>query len=106
MASEQSKEMNIVLDEDQAQGVYSNLVVISHSQSEFVMDFASLLPGMQKPKVRSRIILSPEHAKRLLLSLQENVVKYESANGPIQVHGRQLSSDSEFEDLGFNVGEA
>lgn len=107
MAAEQPKQMNITLDEEQAQGVYSNLVVISHSKTEFVLDFASILPGMNKPKVRSRVILSAEHAKRLLLSLQENVVKFESTNGRIEVM-RPVASDEDtnFEDLGFNIGEA
>lgn len=105
-------EMNIELDETQAQGVYSNLVVISHSPSEFIVDFASMLPGMPKPKVRSRIILSAEHAKRLLLSLQENVVKYESEHGRIELKHRSRPEESQEDDfapeggVGFHIGEA
>ena len=75
------------LDKEVAQGQYSNLAVITHSVSEFILDFAEMLPGLPKPKVVSRIILTPENAKRLLLSLQENVGRYESNFGPIQTVG-------------------
>ncbi|MBQ7771994.1 MAG: DUF3467 domain-containing protein [Bacteroidales bacterium] len=66
-----------------AKGEYSNLAIITHSHSEFILDFASMLPGLVKPEVHSRIIMNPEHAKRLLFALQDNVSKYESQNGPI-----------------------
>ena len=62
---------------------YSNLAIITHSNSEFILDFASMLPGLAQPEVHSRIIMTPEHAKRLLFALQDNVSKYESQNGPI-----------------------
>lgn len=68
-----------------ARGIYSNLVLINHSPGDFVIDFAQMLPGMQKPDVASRMIMSPEHAKRLLLALQENVYKYEQAFGRINI---------------------
>ena len=68
-----------------AQGHYSNLAIISHSTSEFIIDFATMLPGFPKPKVRSRIVLTPEHAKRLLLSLQDNIAKYETNVGQIKI---------------------
>ncbi|MGN0092052.1 MAG: DUF3467 domain-containing protein [Alistipes sp.] len=77
--------MDIELDAEVAQGNYSNLVIISHSTSEFILDFATILPGLAKAKVRSRIILTPEHAKRLLLSLQENIQRYESNVGKITI---------------------
>lgn len=64
-------------------GVYSNLALITHSPSEFVVDFASILPGMQRPTVRNRIIMAPEHAKSLLFALQENIVNYEKTFGTI-----------------------
>jgi hypothetical protein len=70
--------IDIELDPEVAKGHYSNLAIISHSTSEFVIDFAALLPGMPKASVNSRIILTPEHAKRLLLSLQDNVARYET----------------------------
>lgn len=68
-----------------ASGVYSNLALISHSHSDFVIDFARLLPGMSKAEVCSRIILAPEHAKRLLGALQENIYKYEQEFGKIEI---------------------
>ncbi len=85
--SEQPKPngIDIELDADVAQGNYSNLAIIAHSPSEFVVDFATLLPGLPKAKIRSRIILTPEHAKRLLLSLQENVMRYENTFGAINI---------------------
>lgn len=76
-------ELDLELDSEIADGIYSNLAIISHSASEFIVDFATILPGLAKPKIRSRIILTPEHAKRLLLSLQDNIAKYESTNGLI-----------------------
>ncbi len=81
--------MDIELDEQLAQGQYANLAIISHSTTEFIIDFASVLPGMPKPKVNSRIILTPSHAKRLLYSLQENVARYENNHGAIEIHQRE-----------------
>ena len=72
------------LDPVVAQGHYSNFVVIAHSPSEVILDFASMLPGMPKAKVSNRIILTPEHAKRLLRSLTENLTNYENKFGPIK----------------------
>jgi len=88
MTDENSKptELDIELSEDIAQGVYSNLAIISHSTSEFVLDFARIVPGISKAQVKSRIILTPEHTKRLLMSLQENVSRYESMVGRIELH--------------------
>lgn len=77
--------MDIELDNEVAQGHYSNLAIIAHSTSEFVIDFAAVLPGVQKAKVRSRVILTPEHAKRLLLSLQDNIARYETNVGKIEI---------------------
>jgi len=79
-----SNQLQIELTEEVAQGVYSNLAIITHSSSEFVIDFVRVMPGIPKANVKSRIILTPEHAKRLLLALQENIQKYEGANGPIK----------------------
>ena len=81
------------IDPTVAQGHYSNFVVIAHSPSEVILDFASILPGMPKAKVGSRIILTPEHAKRLLLSLQENITRYESNLGPIHIRSKQPMID-------------
>mgnify|MGYP000146321672 CR=1 FL=1 len=75
--------MQIELKEEVAQGTYANLAIITHSSSEFIMDFIRVMPGMPKAGVQSRIVLAPEHAKRLLRALEENVGKYERAFGPI-----------------------
>ena len=69
-----------------AQGVYSNLVAINHSPTEFVLDFIQMMPGVPKAKVQSRVILTPEHAKRLLQALGENVSRYEQNFGDVQTH--------------------
>ncbi len=79
-----SQQLNIELSEEVAQGIYSNLAVITHSSSEFVIDFVRIMPGIPKANVKSRIILTPEHAKRLLLALQDNVKKYETVHGTIK----------------------
>jgi len=80
-------QLNIELNEDVAQGTYSNLAIITHSSSEFVVDFVRIMPGVSKANVKSRIILTPEHAKRLLLALEDNVRKFEKVNGPIRLGG-------------------
>lgn len=78
------QQLNIELSEEIGQGVYSNLAVITHSSSEFVVDFVRIMPGIPKANVKSRIILTPEHAKRLLFALQDNIKKFEAVNGPIK----------------------
>ncbi|MGK0376700.1 MAG: hypothetical protein ACJA1Z_000498 [Patiriisocius sp.] len=77
-------QINIELDADVAQGIYSNLAIINHSQSEFVVDFVSIMPGVPKSKVKSRIVLTPQHAKRFLKALNENVSRFEKNHGPIK----------------------
>ncbi|MBN2173753.1 MAG: DUF3467 domain-containing protein [Bacteroidales bacterium] len=81
------QQLNIELNEEVAQGIYSNLAVITHSSSEFVIDFVRIMPGIPKANVKSRIILTPEHAKRLLNALQDNLKKYEAINGPVNIKG-------------------
>ena len=81
----EEKQLGIEIKPEVAGGSYSNLAIITHSASEFVFDFASMLPGMPKAMVQSRIIMTPEHAKRLFLALQDNIQKYESMNGPIEL---------------------
>ncbi len=94
-----------------AQGSYANLVIISHSPTEFILDFAAMLPGMPKPKVNNRIILAPEHAKRLLRSLKDNIAKYEESFGSITdlettlQHKSQQEAVSMFE-IAPKIGEA
>lgn len=80
---ENKNQINIELTEDIAEGTYANLAMISHSNSEFIVDFIRVVPGVPKAKVKSRIIITPEHAKRLLVALQENIRKYEEKNGSI-----------------------
>jgi len=82
--NKKQNQINIELKEDVAQGTYSNLAVITHSSSEFVLDFVRIMPGIPKAEVKSRIILTPEHAKRLLMALKDNLEKFESAHGPIK----------------------
>ena len=77
-------QLNIELDEDIADGIYSNLAIINHSVSEFVVDFVNIMPGRPKSKVKSRIILTPQHAKRLLKALADNVQRFEGAHGEIK----------------------
>lgn len=82
--SKQQNQFSIELDETIAEGTYSNMVVINHSQSEFVLDFINIMPGVPKAKVKSRIVLTPQHAKRLLSALSENVQRFEAVNGEIK----------------------
>lgn len=83
MANE--KELSLNLRPEIAVGTYSNLAIITHSVNEVIIDFASVLPGIPKPEVTNRIIMAPEHAKRLLLALQDNIMKYESQFGEIDL---------------------
>jgi len=79
-------QINIELGEDVADGVYSNLAIITHSNAEFVVDFVRMMPGIPKAKVKSRIILTPHHAKRLLAALNDNILKYEQVHGEIEIN--------------------
>ena len=79
------KQLNLDLKPEVAQGTYSNLAIISHSRSEFIIDFAAMLPGLQKPEVRSRILMTPEHCKRLLMTLNDNISRYEALFGTINL---------------------
>lgn len=107
---DKKQEIDIELDEAVAQGDYANLAIISHSTSEFVIDFAALMPGLPKAKVKNRIILAPEHAKRLLMSLQDNITRYESNVGRINIVAPIENDDFDEKPgpmtIGFNVGEA
>ncbi|MCT4673760.1 MAG: DUF3467 domain-containing protein [Prolixibacteraceae bacterium] len=87
MNREENQSISIELPEEVAEGTYSNLAVISHSSSEFVMDFIRMMPGVEKAKVKSRVVMCPEHAKRLLLTLEENIRRYEAMHGPIKLQG-------------------
>jgi len=86
MAEEKKEnQIEIELTEEVADGIYSNLAIISHSNSEFILDFVRMVPGVPKAKVKSRIILSPEHSKRLLMALTENIGRYEQNIGEIRI---------------------
>lgn len=78
------KQINIELDDATAEGTYSNLAIINHSASEFVVDFVNIMPGRPKAKVKSRIVLTPQHAKRLMKALGENIQRFEKAHGQIK----------------------
>lgn len=95
--------LNIELTEDIAEGEYANLALIAHSTSEFVVDFIRMMPGAPKARVKARIILTPEHAKRLLAALEENVQRFEQSYGPIKLHQEATSYPMNF---GGAVGEA
>ena len=91
MKKSNSKEngLNLELDENLAQGTYSNLALINHSVSEFVVDFINVMPGVPKAKVKSRIILTPQHAKRFSKALNENISKFVRSNGEIKEYDNQ-----------------
>ncbi len=104
---EQNKDMEgqlqIELTPEVAEGTYANLAIITHSSAEVVLDFIRVLPGVPKANVKSRIVLAPEHAKRLLFALQDNVRKYEAAYGKINVPGTEGATATPF---GVPGGEA
>jgi len=81
---EVNNQLNIELSEEMAEGVYSNLAMIAHSNSEFVIDFIRLMPGVPKAKVKSRIVMTPEHAVRFLHALKENIERFEDSFGEIK----------------------
>ncbi len=90
MENKKENKINIDLPENVADGVYSNLAIITHSPTEFVCDFVQMMPGMPKAKVRSRVIMTPQNAKRLLRALQDNIQKYEANLGTIADDGQNL----------------
>ena len=87
MDDNKNGKIDIALSDEVAEGIYSNLAVITHSHSEFILDFVSLMPGMKKGNVKSRIILTPQHAKRLLGALEENIKRFEAMHGSIPEYG-------------------
>lgn len=96
---EMNSPMDIGISEEVAQGLYSNLALVSHSPTDFIVDFAQLLPGMPAPKVRSRIVLAPEHAKRLAFLLKENIDRYEENFGEIRMRQSKTTSPMELFDM-------
>ena len=93
-----SNQISINLNPEVAKGTYSNLAIISHSRSEFILDFATMLPGLPKAEVGSRIVMTPEHARRLMAALSENISKYESQFGHIDIGGGEPKAT-------FNLGD-
>ncbi|NLV53462.1 MAG: DUF3467 domain-containing protein [Bacteroidales bacterium] len=93
MNENENQQLQIELKPEVAEGVYANLAILTHSSSEFVADFIQMLPGLQKAQVRSRIIMAPEHAKRLLMALNDNVMKYEQLFGTIKLNQPQDQSE-------------
>lgn len=84
--SDQNNQIDIELPEDIAEGTYANLAIISHSNAEFIVDFVRIMPGVPKGKVKTRIILTPQHTKRLLYALRDNVKKFENTFGEIELN--------------------
>ncbi len=84
MDEKHAPQLNIELTEDMAEGIYSNLAIITHSNSEFVIDFIKVMPGVPKAKVKSRVVLTPQHAKRFLTALHDNISKFENIHGVIK----------------------
>ena len=96
---EEKKEISLEIKPEIAKGTYSNLAIITHSHSEFIIDFATMLPGLPKPDIGNRIIMTPEHAKRLLNALMDNVTKYENQFGLISLGGQPQQDNT------FNLGD-
>ena len=103
MEEQNENQLNIELSEEIAEGIYSNLAIITHSNSEFVLDFIRVMPGVPKAKVKSRIVLTPEHAKRLLTAIQDNIEKFEAVNGRIKMQAEPNSFPMNF---GGTMGQA
>ncbi|MFI3278483.1 MAG: DUF3467 domain-containing protein [Rikenellaceae bacterium] len=95
-----SESIDLEIEDSVAEGRYANLAIISHSTSEFIVDFAVHLPGLAKSKVHSRVILTPEHAKRLLYSLKENITRYEMNHGSIEIQREQTAPLGKITPLG------
>ena len=89
--------LQLELPQEVAQGEYVNFAIITHSSSDFIIDFARVLPGVPKSQVKSRVILAPEHAKRLLGALQENIIRYEREFGPIKIPNKQERTIAPFD---------
>lgn len=100
----EEQKLNINLTPEMAEGIYANLAIIAHSSSEFVVDFVRMMPGLKQANVKSRIILTPEHAKKLLFALQDNVAKYEKQFGKIQINGNPAPGSTI--PMSFGGGEA
>ena len=103
MENNEKKQLSFELKPEVAKGTYSNFAIITHSHSEFIIDFAAMLPGLPKPEIGSRIVMAPEHAKRLLNALTDNIGKYEQQFGDISIG---VESRGTFNIADFNPGGA
>ncbi len=108
MANEERKvgQLQVELPAEVAEGVYSNMAMIAHSSSEFIVDFVRVMPGAPQAKVQSRIVMAPEHAKRLMFALQENISRYEQAFGPIRIPEPPQAKGRTIAPFGTPQGEA
>lgn len=100
----EEQKLNINITPEVAEGIYANLVIIAHSSSEFVLDFIRMLPALPKANVKSRIVMTPENAKKLLAALQDNLAKYEQQFGKIQISGSPAPGSTI--PMSFGSGEA
>ena len=98
--NQKKNSINLELDEKISQGIYSNLALINHSVSEFVVDFVNIMPGVPKAKVKSRIILTPQHAKRFSKAMSENISTFEKSNGEIKDYDKQQAISLNFGPVG------
>lgn len=106
MENNEKNQISLELKPEVAKGTYSNLAIISHSHSEFIIDFATMLPGLKQPEISNRIVMCPEHAKRLLNALADNINKFESQFGPINMGEVQSKGTFNLGDLMNNGGAA
>ncbi|MBR3092409.1 MAG: DUF3467 domain-containing protein [Bacteroidaceae bacterium] len=103
--ADNKQQLQIEIKPEVAQGVYSNMVLITHSSNEVILDFVSMMPGMPKANVASRVVMVPEHAKRLLFALQDNIAKYEAQFGKIELKN-QPNGPRTIAPFEINKGEA
>jgi hypothetical protein len=100
---QQAQQINIELGEKEAEGIYSNLAIISHSPAEFVFDFTRILPGVPRARVHARIVMTPQHARLFLNALEDNINKFERQYGPIQVNATGSPFGFQMPDIGEKV---
>ena len=96
---QQGQQINIELGEKEAEGIYSNLAIITHSPAEFIIDFTRVLPGVPKAKVHARLIMTAQHAKLLLRALEDNIRKFEAKFGDITIQGEQPGGGFGFQQI-------
>lgn len=99
----QPQKVNVKIDEQVGEGIYANFFMISHSQSEFIVDFGRLMPGMPSAKVKSRILLTPQHAKHLMMLLQKNIENFENQYGEVKLPGNVEDKEIGFKGTGQNT---